>query len=249
VNTPSDISVIIAAKDEPDTIDMIVQLAHRYSNDVVVVLGTQDVKTFQAISDKKTRIIYCDLLGKGNALISGVASAKNEILVFLDADGSHDPNDIPKLAAPIIDGIADHVSGSRMLGGSSELFYTLPEFIRLIGNHTITLFLNYKYKVRLTDSQNGYRAITKDSFNRISPNSIHSTIEQELTTKSLQLGLRLMELPTHEYARRYGVSKISTWKDGKKHLLLLLKTLFKPSKSAVKLIPNEIQSKYFGPWK
>jgi glycosyltransferase involved in cell wall biosynthesis len=245
-----EISIVIPAKEEEGSIGKVVTAANLYSNDVIVVLHSQDLKTLNAISNKATRIVYCDLPGKGVAMRAGVAAAKHRVIVFLDADGSHNPSDIPNLVAPILDGEAEHVAGSRMLGGSSELFYTFSEFIRLVGNHAITLVLNYKYKVRLTDSQNGYRAMLKETFEKLNPLAKHSTIEQELTTKSLELGVRFMEIPTHEYARRTGISKISTWKDGKKHVLFLIKTIVKPRRRVHGFTPisEDVKLKYFGDW-
>jgi glycosyltransferase involved in cell wall biosynthesis len=245
-----EISIVIPAKEEEGSIDKVVSAAHLYSNDVIVVVSRDDFQTVNAISNKDTRIIYCDLPGKGFAMRAGVAAAKQRVIVFLDADGSHDPSAIPNLVAPILDGEADHVAGSRMLGGSSELFYSFSEFIRLVGNHAITLVLNYKYKVRLTDSQNGYRAIRKETFENLNPTAKHSTIEQELTTKSLEMGVRFIEVPTHEYARRTGSSKISTWKDGKKHVLFLVKTIIKPRAKILDFSPvsEETKLKYFGDW-
>ncbi len=93
--------------------------------------------------------------GKGAAIRRGIQEATGDILVFVDADGSHDPADVPTLVEPIIAGRADHVSGSRMLGGSDELHATIQQFVRLFGNQVITLTINYTLGVRLTDCQNG----------------------------------------------------------------------------------------------
>jgi dolichol-phosphate hexosyltransferase len=85
--------------------------------------------------------------------------AQHEVAVFIDADGSHEPANIPKLVAPIAAGQADLVIGSRILGGSKELVGSMAEVMRLMGSLIITLSINYRYAVRLTDYQNGFRAI------------------------------------------------------------------------------------------
>ncbi len=100
--------------------------------------------------------------GKGEALRLALAEAEGEIVVFIDADGSHDPQDIPKLVAPIRAGVSDLVIGSRGKGGSDELHGTLEQFIRYSGSQVIMLAINYRWNVRLTDSQNGFRAIRRD---------------------------------------------------------------------------------------
>ena len=93
---------------------------------------------------------------------SSFDAATTGIVVFIDADGSHDPKDIPALVAPIKAGQADMVIGSRGKGGSDELHGTLEQFIRYVGSQLIMLAINYRWNVRLTDSQNGFRAIRRD---------------------------------------------------------------------------------------
>ena len=115
---------------------------------------------------------------RGHALRVGIAHASGDVLVFIDADGSHDPRDIPALVQPIVDGNADHVSGSRMLGGSDELHATINQFVRLFGSQVITLSINYSQDVRLTDSQNGFRAIRVDVARGLALESENTTIEQ-----------------------------------------------------------------------
>ena len=76
----------------------------------------------------------------------------------------HVPEDIPKLVEPIFKGEADHVTASRMTGGSSELHGGFDEFLRLTGSSFITACINRRYHVRLSDSQNGFRAIRSEVF-------------------------------------------------------------------------------------
>jgi len=144
--------------------------------------------------------------GKGDALRVGIAAASGDILVFIDADGSHDPRDIPAPVQPIVDGEADHVSGSRMLGGSDELHATINQFVRLFGSQVITLSINYTQGVRLTDSQNGFRAIRAEVARSLALESEIPTIEQEMVIKTVRSGYRISEVATHEYVRSNGES-------------------------------------------
>ena len=124
---------------------------------------TATAPTARAKSPRNTaRVILDDGTGKGGAIRQAIREATGDILVFIDGDGSHDPHDIPALIEPIVQGAADHVSGSRMLGGSDELHATFHQFIRLFGSQIITLSINYTQDVRLTDCQNGFRAIRRD---------------------------------------------------------------------------------------
>ena len=131
------------------------------------------------------------------------------ICVFIDADGSHDPIDIPMLTAPIKAGEAEHVGGARLLGGSDELHGGADEFLRLAGSAFITCLINYRFGTRLSDSQNGFRAIRTDLFRRLDLHARHTTIEMEMIMATLAIGVHIAEVPTHERARAAGFSKIS----------------------------------------
>ncbi len=150
--------------------------------------------------------------GKGDALRLALDEAAGEIVVFIDADGSHDPNDIPAMVAPIRAGQADLVVGSRGKGGSDELHGTLEQLIRYVGSQIIMLGINYRWNVRLTDSQNGFRAIRRDVGRRLGLTSNLTTIEQEMMMKALKQGYRVSEIASHEYERKWGTSKVVVWK-------------------------------------
>src|SRR6185503_7893558 len=128
------------------------------------------------------------------------------ITVFLDADGSHDPEDIPLLVEPILSGRADHVTASRLRGGSSELHGGFDEFLRLSGSSFITACINRRFDCRLSDSQNGFRAIRTDVLKELDLREDVTTIEQEMIIKTLRRGLRMAEVPSHEHPRAHGCS-------------------------------------------
>ena len=153
------------------------------------------------------------LSGRGVTLtVANAATAMGDIVVFIDADGSHEPNDIPALVAPILAGQSDLVVGSRGKGGSDELHGTLEQLIRYIGSQIIMLGINYRWNVRLTDSQNGFRAIRRDVGRKLGLTSNLTTIEQEMMMKALKKGYRVSEIPSHEYERKWGTSKVVVWK-------------------------------------
>ena len=89
--------------------------------------------------------------GKGEALRRAIPHIRTPIAVFLDADGSHDPEDIPLLVEPILDDAPDHVTASRLRGGSSELHGGFDEFFRLAGSSFITACINWRFGCRLSD--------------------------------------------------------------------------------------------------
>lgn len=243
------ISVVIPAKEESATLKYLVDRVFEFADEIIVVTSSTDLLTINEIKNTECLHVIEDRPGKGLALVAGAKEANGQVLVFLDADLSHDPRDIPKLSQPIIDGAADLVTASRMLGGSSELFYTFSQFIRLSGSHLITLLLNHKFKVKLTDSQNGYRAINRAIFESLNLTEIHTTIEQEMTAQALRKGYRVIEVPSHEYARRFGKSKINVFRDGWRYVFVLLRIILRPKPATwVKKINTVEQEKYNPTW-
>ena len=206
------VTVVVPAKDEEGLIGEIIESVKPYADDVLVVDGHSKDRTRAIAIEHGARVIQDGGRGKGEALRMAIAEGTTEILVFIDADGSHDPGDIPKLVAPIHAGTADLVIGSRGKGGSDELHGTLEQFIRYVGSQLIMLAINYRWGVRLTDSQNGYRAIRRDVGRQLGLTSNLTTIEQEMLMKALKQGFRVSEVASHEYERRWGTSKVVVWK-------------------------------------
>ena len=109
-------------------------------------------------------------------------------------------------------GDADLVIASRGRGGSDELHGTLEQLIRYVGSQLIMLAINYRWNVRLTDSQNGFRAIRREVGQKLGLRSNLTTIEQEMLMRALKQGYRVSEIASHEYTRRWGTSKVVVWK-------------------------------------
>ena len=208
----SRVTVVIPAKDEEGLIAEIVDAVKPYADEVLVVDGHSRDRTRDIAAEHQARVILDHGKGKGEALRLSIAEATGDIVVFIDADGSHEPEDIPAMVAPIQAGQADLVVGSRGKGGSDELHGTLEQLIRYVGSQLIMLGINYRWNVRLTDSQNGFRAIRRDVGRRLRLTSNLTTIEQEMMMKALKQGFRVTEVPSHEYERRWGTSKVVVWK-------------------------------------
>jgi len=210
---PDDITVVIAAKDEEPSIADIVRQCAPYAAEVLAVVDPRSKdRTAAVAAEAGARVILDRGRGKGDALRLAIDHVRTPVIVFVDADGSHDPADLPKIVQPILDETADHVSASRLMGGSSELHGGFDEFFRLTGSSFITACINWRFGVRLSDSQNGYRAIRTDVAKALGLKSDSTTIEQEMIIRSLGLGYRVAEVPSHEHKRRFGQSHISVRK-------------------------------------
>jgi dolichol-phosphate mannosyltransferase len=218
-------TVVIPAKDEEATIAEAVRGAVPHAAEVLVVDGSSRDRTAQLAAEAGARVVSDPGRGKGVAIRRSIGEVRTELTVFMDADGSHDPNDIPRLVEPILRGEADHVSGSRLLGGSSELHGSFDEWARLAGSAFVTACINWRYGVRLSESQNGFRALRTEVLAALDLHSRGTTIEQEMIVQTLRSGYRMGEVPSHEHPRRSGTSHIVVWRDGWGYVFSLLRLL------------------------
>ncbi|HWA09290.1 MAG TPA: glycosyltransferase family 2 protein [Opitutaceae bacterium] len=209
-----DVTAVVPARNEESTVGDVVRECLHYAARVIVVEGGSTDRTAEVAARAGALVVRDQGLGKGAALRLAVARVETPICVFVDADGSHDPIDIPLLVAPIKSGLADHVTGSRLLGGSDELHGGGDEFLRLAGSAFITSLINWRFGTCLSDSQNGFRAIRTDVFRRLDLRARHTTIEMEMIMATLVSGFTLTEVPTHERPRAAGYSKISLSRPG-----------------------------------
>jgi len=219
-------TIVIPTRNEERMIKEIIDGCRPFGDEVLVVDGHSTDKTRDIARACEARVVLDNKKGKGDGLRVALRESKGDIVVFIDADGSHDPKDIPKMIAPIQQGQADLVVGSRMRGGSDELHGDIGKFIRIIGSDIITLSINYRFGVRLTDSQNGFRAIRRKVGLAIDLKEDIFTIEQEMIIKTLKNGYKIEEIPSHEYERKFGDSGIVVWKVAHRYVWCLIKNIF-----------------------
>lgn len=204
------VCIVIPTRNESGTIGEVLEEAGTITSNILVVDGHSTDGTPDIVRRHGVRLILDQGKGKGAALKLGVARTEGDIIVFVDADGSHVISDIPKLVQPILDGVSDLVVASRILGGSDELHGTFNKFIRNTGNNFLAVLINMKWKTELSDIENGFRAIRRDVFNRIDLAADGFTVEQEMVIRCLKHRFRVMEVASHEYARKSGYSKLRT---------------------------------------
>ncbi len=220
------ITVVICTLNEAATVGDVITHSRRYSNDILVVDGHSRDNTVSIARSLGARVIFDHKKGKGDAIRTAIPHIKREITVFMDADGSHDPDDIPALVQPLLEDKADHVSGSRLMGGSSELHGGFDECLRLMGSSFITACINHRFGVKLSESQNGFRAIRTDVLKSLGLRENITTIEQEMIIKTLKKGYRMAEVPSHEYKRKAGYSKIDLKKVAFRYVYSMIKYLY-----------------------
>ena len=210
---PLTVTVAIPTMNEEATIGDVVREVSPFADEVLVVDGHSTDRTREIAEAAGARAVLDPGKGKGAALRYALEVARTDVVVFIDADGSHEASDIPRLVAPLRAGEADMVVGCRMTGGSDELHGDLFKFTRLIGSEIITMMINYRWNVRLTDVQNGFRAIRRDVGLALRMRENRFAIEEEMVMKALQRRYRIVNVSSHEYKRRHGVSRIVLQRD------------------------------------
>lgn len=149
-------------------------------------------------------------LGKGAALRSGFQHVTGDVVIVQDADLEYDPKDYSRLLAPILDGRADAVYGSRFLGGEHRVLF----FWHMVGNKILTLFSNMLTNINLSDMETGYKAFRAEIIKNIKLQSNSFGFEPEITAKVVKLGCRIYETSISYSGRTYQEGKKINWKDG-----------------------------------
>ena len=167
-------------------------------------------------------VVYQDGEGKGDAIRCGIKCATGDIIVTIDADGSMDPNEIPRFVEPLLDGY-HFVKGSRFFGGAGTA--DMPTH-RVFGNKVFTLIVNLLFGGRFTDLCYGYNAFRREAVQKFEIASDGFEIETELNIKALKAGLRVKEVPSCEAARLNGKGHLRSMPDGWRILKTILKERF-----------------------
>jgi len=157
--------------------------------------------------------------GKGAALRAGFEAATGDIVVIQDADLEYDPQDLPRLIQPIVDGIADVTFGSRFIGSPRRALY----FWHTLMNRGLTLASNMLNDLNITDMETCYKAFTREVVKSISIEEDRFGIEPELTAKVAKMRLRIYEVPISYQGRTYAEGKKIGWKDGVRAVYCIVK--------------------------
>jgi len=157
-------------------------------------------------------------MGKGYALRAGFAKAKGEIITTIDSDGSHRPEELPRLLKPILQKKSDLVIGSRYLGQN-------PLAAKKLNAAGVRLF-NFLVKIltgaNVSDSQSGYRVMTSAVLRSMRLRSGGYEIESEMLVKTARHGFKVIEVPISFEQRTYGTSRLDPVVDGLKILLSIV---------------------------
>ncbi|NQV83960.1 MAG: glycosyltransferase family 2 protein [Rhodospirillales bacterium] len=194
---------------------------------VIVDDKSQDrsLEKAQALSDAHREItLVCHDLnkGKGAAMRTGFENATGDIVIVQDADLEYDPAEYPKLLAPILDGRADVVYGSRFIGGES---HRVLYFWHSIGNRFLTLLSNMMTDLNLTDMETCYKVFRRELLSQITLEEPRFGFDPEITAKISHLKPlpRIYEVGIGYSGRTYDEGKKIGWRDGVRVIVCILR--------------------------
>jgi glycosyltransferase involved in cell wall biosynthesis len=200
------ISVVIPTYNEaPAIAEVIAAVPQNKIQEIIVVDNGSTDGTAEKAAAAGARVIHEPRKGYGSACWAGANSIRNsDIIVFLDGDRSDDPAQLERIAAPVIQGQADLVIGSR-IGGKLEKG-SMPLHAKL-GNRVIVFLLRLLYDVRITDI-GSFRAIPTRLLADLHMEQMTYGWPVEMVVKAARKGLRIQSVPIR-YRKRVGVSKVT----------------------------------------
>jgi glycosyltransferase involved in cell wall biosynthesis len=221
--SPLDVSVVIPCLDEARSIATCVITARNalgeggYQGEVLVVDNGSTDGSGALAAAAGARVIEEPRRGYGSAYLAGLAAARGRYIVMLDADLTYDPGELPNFVEELERG-GDLVLGNRMKGIQPG---AMPWLHQHVGNPMLTGLLNRLFGTDVRDAHCGMRALRRDVLPELDLRTSGMELASEMVIRAAKAGLDIRQFPI-EYHPREGESKLSTWKDGWRHLRFLL---------------------------
>lgn len=214
-NEKAFISQLISMVKESPVKDKEIILIDDGSND-----GSTDLIKTELEHEVDNVIYHSENMGKGAAIVSGLKYVTGDVVIIQDADLEYDPREYPKLMAPILEGKADVVYGSRFLGEGPHRVHL---FWHYVGNKLLTIFSNMFTNLNLTDMETCYKLFKTEIIKDIYIKQRGFGIEPEITAKIARKRCRIYEVGISYYGRSYSEGKKINWKDGLKAIYVIMR--------------------------
>ena len=190
-----------------------------FKHEIIIIDDCSEDRSLEISKSQSVKVYSLKKhMGKGYALRAGFAKAKGEIIATIDSDGSHRPEELPRLLAPILQDKADLVIGSRFLREKP----VSTRKLNALGVRLFNVLIKILTRTEVSDSQSGYRVIKSEVLNNLSLKSGEYEIESEMLVKTARRGFRVREVPISFEQRTYGKSRLDPVVDGFKILLSII---------------------------
>lgn len=207
------ISVVIPTLNEAGTILDAVTTVHKhlhYPHEIIIVDGKSTDGTIEIVK----KVNFCRLIieprrGYGVALRTGMKNAKGNIIIMVDADGTYEFRHMNRLIEHMVSKDADMVLATRMYDPNKAM-----GFFNFLGNKVITFFFDFCYSQIISDSQSGFRAISREVIDRMHFKETDMAFATEMLIQFAKEGYTILEIPTTYKFRSYGKPKLKPFKSG-----------------------------------
>ncbi|HLX22892.1 MAG TPA: glycosyltransferase family 2 protein [Usitatibacter sp.] len=222
------LSIVIPCYNELATIEQILDAvrASPWPDKEIIVVddcsrdGTRDLLQGKLATKVDRLVLHEKNQGKGAALRTGIAHATGDIVIIQDADLEYDPNQYPRILAPIVEDRADVVFGSRFMGAEP---HRVLYFWHRMGNGVLTLLSNMFTNLNLTDMETCYKAFRREIIQKITIEENRFGFEPEITAKVAKTRCRIFEVGISYYGRTYDEGKKIGYKDGFRAIYCIVK--------------------------
>jgi glycosyltransferase involved in cell wall biosynthesis len=222
-----DATLVIPALNEEESLGQVLAAVDaELLSEIILVDGGSSDRTIPIAEAHGAWVIREPRRGYGRACAAGVAKAQGEIIIFMDADGADDPDQIPSLIAPIIQDEADMVLGSRLAG---NIHLGAMPWHQKFGNQLSAGLIRLLYGLPVTDLS-PFRAVLRSRLLELNMQEMTYGWPTEMIAKAAKKGWRIREIPVNYYPRSGGRSKISgTVRGTILATFYILRTIFKYS--------------------
>jgi glycosyltransferase involved in cell wall biosynthesis len=218
-----EVSVVIPCLNEAGSIETCVRESREaldrggYRGEVIVVDNGSIDGSGALAAGAGARVINEPERGYGNAYLAGLGEAQGKYIVMLDADMTYDAGEIPRFVEEL------RAGGQLVIGDRMAQIHpgAMPWLHRRVGNPILTGLLNRLFGVNVRDAHCGMRAVRRDVLPRLELRTSGMELASEMVIRAAKLNLEIRQFPI-EYHPREGESKLSTWRDGWRHLRFLL---------------------------
>ena len=220
-NCPS-VTVLVCTLNEEKNLHHVLPKIPRWVDEILLVDGHSTDNTVEVAQEirPEVKVLYQPNKGKGNALRYGMQQSSGEIIVTLDADGSTDPENLPKFIDPLLNGY-DFAKGSRFLEGNP----TLSRF-RRFGNKLFVRMTNILYGTEYTDLCAGLNALWARIFPKLDPNGTSALWEPTINIRLQKHKLKVIEVAQRDNGRVAGRCEANPLRQGWRILRIIIMERF-----------------------
>ncbi|MCW3982506.1 MAG: glycosyltransferase family 2 protein [Candidatus Bathyarchaeia archaeon] len=206
------VSVVIPTLNEAGTIRQAIDTINNcvtYPKEIIVVDGNSTDGTLEIVKDTNARLIIEPRRGYGLALRTGMKAAKGNIVIMVDADGTYEFRHIDRLVDRLLEKDADMVLATRMYDPNKAM-----GFLNFLGNKVITFTYDFFYSQFLSDTQSGFRAISREKLDSVRFKETDMPFATEMLIQFAREGYNMVEIPTTYKPRTYGKTKLKPFQSG-----------------------------------